>query len=163
MTVTLDPQETTTPMPQRAEVNIWAFVISALLAPLSLVAVGIVGLHIGLMITAISAAASLPGYILLGLPAAWLAIRHGPDSTGQTPDIGRIVVYALIAVAALLPLGLGYGVLLQGHGWEKAMEGTLAYTVAGLIFGPIEALLFAYWYRKLTRNEAPRTDPRIFS
>lgn len=149
--------------PAAHTVRLWPFLAAALLAPLTFAALGVIGLHIGLMLTVISAAMSLPGYICLGLPAAWLAIRYGPDTNGLTPDLGRITTYALIAVAMLVPLGTLFMMIIDGMHVETAFKGALGYAGIGLIVGPIEALLFAYWYRKFTRNAVARTDPQIFT
>ena len=140
-----------------------AFLGAAILAPLTLAGAGVIGLHIGLMLTVISALMSLPGYVFLGLPAAWLAIRQGPDSNGRTPDLGLITVYALVAVGMLMPLGIGFMMLFDGMSFAKALDSAMGYTVGGLIFGPIEALLFAYWYRRFTRDDVPATDPQVFN
>ncbi|MEM9493047.1 MAG: hypothetical protein AAGC55_28110 [Myxococcota bacterium] len=145
-----------------ARVDVLAFVIAAVLAPLSLAAFGVFGLHVGLMLLGISALLSLPGYIVAGLPAAWLAIRRGSGIDGKSPEYGRIAYYSLGAVTALIPLGVLYGVVVNGNEPGEALKGAIGYALAGLLFGPIEALLFAYWYRKCARVEAPRIKPEIF-
>ncbi|MFK7941424.1 MAG: hypothetical protein AB8B85_00680 [Paracoccaceae bacterium] len=147
----------------RHRVDLRAFILAAFLAPLTLAAAGVVALHGGLLISVITAVMSLPGYICLGLPAAWLAIRHGPDSVGKAPDLGRITGYALIAAALLIPLGVPVLMVLSNASFAAATQSAAGYAGIGLIVGPIEALLFAAWYRKIAPAEAPRTDPKIFN
>ena len=139
-----------------------AFGIAAVLAPLTLACLGVIGLVMGLMFTAITAAASLPGYVGLGLPAAWLAIRHGGHPGGPRPDYGRITVYSLIAVLLLVPIGTVF-LLIDGPSTPaEALEGAMTYALIGLFVAPVEALLFAGWYRKLTHEDVPEADPHVF-
>lgn len=139
-----------------------AFGLAACLAPITLAASGVIGLEVGLLIAAITAVTSLPGYILLGLPAAYIAITRYPLSDG-TLSYGAMFVASLIAVVAMIPVGALLFIAFGASPPMEALKAVGSYALIGIFIGPIEALIFAAWYRFFARPPVPVHDPAIFA
>ena len=143
--------------PARARVDWRAFAGAMALTPLTLALAGAV-----LIVPVFAAIAGLPAMLLLGVPAAWLAITRHPLPDGRA-SVAMVVFYAFAANFLSVPLAMPL-YMAAGESLGEALTGALAYAGLGMIFAPIEGLIFALLYRRFARPAPPPgMDPDVFS
>ena len=143
--------------PARARVDWPAFAGAMALTPLTLALSGAV-----LIIPVFAAIAGLPAMLLLGAPAAWLAITRHPGPDGRV-SVAMVVFYAFLANILSVPLAMPL-YMAAGESPGEALTGALAYAGFGMVFAPIEGWIFALFYRRFARPAPPPgMDPDVFS
>ncbi|MEM9147714.1 MAG: hypothetical protein AAGC57_16135 [Pseudomonadota bacterium] len=96
---------------------------------------------------AVVAVAALPGIVVIGAPAAWMAIRRHGTGTGLPGELaGTAFETNLFSIAVYAPL-----LMLLGASLTMAVGIGIAITTAGLVVAPLQGLIFGTIYQRLTR------------
>ena len=138
--------------PARYRVPVAAFAASLILTPVILAVLGGV-----LIVPLFAALMGLPAQILLGGPMAWIVAGRYVTKRGRI-SLGALAAGGFFANALSFPLALPVLIVL---GWSpfEALEALIFYCTAGIIFAPLEGVIFGLVYRGLTGPAEPLAEP----
>ena len=126
-------------LPPTGRVSAWRFVASAFATPLLLGVGGAI-----FVVPAFAAVWGIWAYAILGLPMFWLAIRWFPGAVGRRNAL-PFVLAGFVANLGTYPLYLLFPEL-GGTGPGEAGEWAMFCAAFGLVFGPLNGLIFGWLY-----------------
>ena len=142
------------PLHQRRTIVVRAFIWASVLTPFLFAISGVILIGYGLLVTFVAAVLGFPAYLAFGIPGAYWALTRW-SSGGRGEDY-----LALLYIGVLGNLGSFVGAFLYTLIFEGSsadpVESGIWYAGLGLIFGPIQALIFCAVYRGLA--EPDRAD-----
>ena len=130
-------------------VIIWrAFIWAAVATPVILAISGAIFLGYGVIVTLFAAILGFPAYVAFGIPAAFLALSRLSDGSRGADYLALFVVGIFANIGSFAGAYL-YSLITEGPG-TRPTDDAIWYAALGLVFGPIQALIFGAVYRSLT-------------
>ena len=140
-------------------VIIWrAFIWAAATTPIILALSGVIFLGYGVIVTLFAAVLGFPAYVAFGIPAAFLALSRLSDGARGADYLALLVVGVFANIGSFAGAYL-YSLVTQGPG-TRPIEDAIWYAALGLVFGPIQALIFGVVYRSQTVPSSTRPKTR---
>ena len=144
------------PSAQRYRVSWGSFAIAAATTPFVFAVAGVPVAGVGAFYTVGAAVLGFPAHLLLGLPAAYVAITRFRDRKGKV-DLLAITLIGFVANAGSLPLAY-LGLSQSGESMRQVADLALLYAGLGMIAAPVMALIFGVIYCMLITAEARKSN-----
>lgn len=143
--------------PARYRVPPGPFLVALVLTPLVLALAGSF-----LVVPIFAAILGIPALLLLGGPIAWAITARYVQDTGRV-SLGALAAGGFWANLAAFPLGFA-ALLIMGERPHEVLEIMLGYCGAGVLFAPLQAVIFGALFNLMARPMVPLApEAEIFS